>query len=242
MTVGNLYGYGPVDVPMTEDLPLVAQTVKGRVRARMWLDALAAHEAGRVRAVEVRGSDYLCPGDQSMLGDRVMGPLLAGRRARVLGDLDQPHTWTSVPDVARLVAAVAQDERAWGRAWHVPSVAPRTQREVLADLGAQAGVPAGPASCREPRCAWPASVSPLVRALVEMLYEFDRPFVLDSTDAQRTFALDPDPVGGPGRGPRRRLPLTRALPPRSRASSGRGGSAGYSGLGSLSTRCDGRMS
>ncbi|MCB2176095.1 MAG: NAD-dependent epimerase/dehydratase family protein [Actinomycetales bacterium] len=193
VTVGNLYGYGPVDVPMTEDLPLVAQTVKGRVRARMWLDALAAHEAGRVRAVEVRGSDYLCPGDQSMLGDRVMGPLLAGRRTRVLGDLDQPHTWTSVPDVARLVAAVAQDERAWGRAWHVPSVAPRTQREVLTDLGAQAGVPVRPGVV--PRAALRAAglASPLVRALIEMLYEFDRPFVLDSTDAQRTFALAPTP-------------------------------------------------
>ena len=59
VTVGNLYGYGPVDVPMTEDLPLAARTVKGAVRAQMWRDALAAHQAGRVRAVEVRGSDYL---------------------------------------------------------------------------------------------------------------------------------------------------------------------------------------
>lgn len=193
VTVGNLYGYGPVDVPMTEDLPLVAQTVKGRVRARMWLDALAAHEAGRLRAVEVRGSDYLCPGDQSMLGDRVMGPLLAGRRARVLGDLDQPHTWTSVPDVARLVATVAQDERAWGRAWHVPSVAPRTQREALTDLATQAGVPARPGVVPRAALRLAGLASPLVRALVEMLYEFDRPFVLDSTDAQRTFDVAPTP-------------------------------------------------
>lgn len=193
VTVGNLYGYGPVDVPMTEDLPLVARTVKGRVRARMWLDALAAHEAGRVRAVEVRGSDYLCPGDQSMLGDRAMGPLLAGRRVSVLGDLDQPHTWTSVPDVARLVAAVARDERAWGRAWHVPSAAPRTQREALTDLGAQAGVAVRAGVVPRVGLRVAGLASPLVRALVEMLYEFDRPFVLDSTDAQRTFDLAPTP-------------------------------------------------
>src|SRR5262245_7778511 len=44
--MGNLYGYGPVDRPMTEDLPLAATGSKGRVRARMWLDALARHEAG----------------------------------------------------------------------------------------------------------------------------------------------------------------------------------------------------
>ncbi len=35
---GNLYGYGPVDGPMTEDLPLAATTRKGRVRAKMWND------------------------------------------------------------------------------------------------------------------------------------------------------------------------------------------------------------
>jgi hypothetical protein len=59
--VGNAYGYGPVDGPMTEDLPLAATTSKGRVRARMWLDAKAAHGAGRVRAAEVRAHDFLGP-------------------------------------------------------------------------------------------------------------------------------------------------------------------------------------
>ena len=46
VTMSNLYGYGPVDGPMTEDLPLRPTTAKGRVRAAMWHDALAAHQAG----------------------------------------------------------------------------------------------------------------------------------------------------------------------------------------------------
>ena len=58
-TVGCLYGYGPVDAPMTEDTPLAATGTKGRVRNRMWTEALAAHRAGRARITEVRGSDYL---------------------------------------------------------------------------------------------------------------------------------------------------------------------------------------
>ncbi len=64
-TCSNLYGYGPVDVPMTEDLPLAATGKKAQVRVRMWLDAKAANDAGRIRATEVRGSDYICPGAQS---------------------------------------------------------------------------------------------------------------------------------------------------------------------------------
>ncbi len=42
---GNLYPYGPVDGPMTEDLPDAATDHKGVLRARLWADALAAHRA-----------------------------------------------------------------------------------------------------------------------------------------------------------------------------------------------------
>jgi hypothetical protein len=57
--LGNLYGYGPVDGPLTEDLPLAATGPKGRTRARMREDAIAAHRAGRVRATEVRASQFM---------------------------------------------------------------------------------------------------------------------------------------------------------------------------------------
>ncbi len=193
-TVGNLYGYGPVDGPMTEDLPLAPRGPKGRVRARMWTDALAAHTAGRVRATEVRGSDYLGARAQSHLGDRVVPRLLRGRAVQVLGSADQPHSWTFVDDVARLLVVVAEDERAWGRAWHVPSEAPRTQREAIADLCRVAGVaPVTVRVLRRPALRVIGLASPVVRELGEVLHQFERPFVLDSSPAQRTFGLAPTP-------------------------------------------------
>ncbi|MGH3480397.1 MAG: NAD-dependent epimerase/dehydratase family protein, partial [Nocardioidaceae bacterium] len=59
ITTGNLYGYGAVDGPMTENLPLRPNTEKGRVRVQIWNEAVEAHRAGRIRTAEVRGSDYL---------------------------------------------------------------------------------------------------------------------------------------------------------------------------------------
>lgn len=47
VTVSNLYGYGEVSGPMTENLPLAAYGPKGLTRVQMWRDALAAHDAGR---------------------------------------------------------------------------------------------------------------------------------------------------------------------------------------------------
>ena len=114
VTCSNLYGYGPVDVPMTESLPLNAPGVNGKVRANMWMEAKAMHDAGIIKATEVRGSDYVSASNQSRVGARVIPKVLAGKPAQVLGAIDQKHTWTYPLDVARLMKIVASDSRAWG--------------------------------------------------------------------------------------------------------------------------------
>jgi len=194
VTVSNLYGYGPVSGAMTEDRPLAAKGPKGLTRAQMWRHALAAHDADRVRATEVRGSDYVGPRVQGHLGDRVVPRLLAGRDVTVIKNADTLHTWTATNDVARLLVTVAIDERAWGRPWHVPSNPPRTQREAVGDLCRVAGVE--PVKVKE----YPGMLirgmglfNPMMRELAEVAYQFEDPFVLDSTAAQRTFGLAPTP-------------------------------------------------
>jgi nucleoside-diphosphate-sugar epimerase len=194
VTVSNLYGYGEVSGPMTEDLPLAAHGPKGLTRVQMWRDALAAHDAGRVRATEVRGSDYVGRGAQSHLGDRVVPRLLAGRGVTVMKSADTLHTWTATDDVARLLVTVALDERAWGRPWHVPSNLPRTQREAVGDLCRSAGLE--PVKVKE----YPGMLirgmglfNPIMRELSEVAYQLEQPFVLDSSAAQQTFGLAPTP-------------------------------------------------
>jgi nucleoside-diphosphate-sugar epimerase len=193
VTMGNLYGYGPTDAPMTEDTPLAARTVKGRVRNAMWHEALARHAAGRVRVTEARASDFFGPGvaDQGHIA-RVTPRLLAGKRVQVLGDPDAPHSWTYVPDVARTLVRLATDERAWGRAWHVPTVPPRSQRQMAEAVAAAAGSP----PARVGRVPWSmvrmaGLVQPGTRAILELRYQFDRPFVLDSSRYAATFGDSP---------------------------------------------------
>lgn len=198
VTTSNLYGYGPVDVPLTTDLPLAATGHKGRLRAAMWRDALAAHTAGRVRATEVRAADYLGPDVVAAGGvlRRYADATLRGRPARVFGDPDQPHSFTAVEDVARLLRTVGAEERAWGRAWHVPSPEPVTVRRALTDLAA--AVPQGapePRLRRFPRAAVRAlaPVVPVLRELTEVLWQWERPFVLDARATEAAFDLHPTP-------------------------------------------------
>ncbi|UQA92720.1 NAD-dependent epimerase/dehydratase family protein [Streptomyces halobius] len=195
--LGNLYGYGPVDGPMTEELPLAATGPKGRVRATVWEQARKLHEQGRIKAVEVRASDFFGPGvtDGGHLAARVMPRLLRGKPISTLGDPDAPHSWTYLPDVARALVEVAGEERAWGRAWHVPTEPALSTREMVARLAAQSGT--GPVAVRRlsPAVLGVVAVfSPLIRELKEIRYQFDRPFVVDASAYEAAFAVRATPV------------------------------------------------
>ncbi len=194
VTMGNLYGYGAVDGPMRRDTPLRPSDHKGELRAGMWRDTLAAHEAGRVRATEARASDYLGPTAPTSSGLLPMyaDATLAGRRATVFGDPDAPHSWTAVDDIATTLAVLGRDERAWGSPWLVPSNPPRSVREVLRALGERAGT-GEPRLRRMPR--WTLStlglVVPILREVTGVLYQFERPFEIDATETTATFGIEP---------------------------------------------------
>ncbi|OKI63419.1 NAD-dependent epimerase/dehydratase family protein [Micromonospora sp. CB01531] len=192
-TAGNLYGYGPVAGPMTESTPLAATNPKLRLRADMWRAALAAHEAGRLRATEVRASDYIEA--NSILTISLGKPLLAGTRAYVPAPLDVPHSWTSITDVARTLVTVATDSRAWGRPWHVPTNPAVTVRELASRFSEVADAPAPKLTSVPYPALWAIGiVSPLVRELRATRYQFDRPFVIDSSLATKTFGIEPTPM------------------------------------------------
>ncbi|QIG42662.1 NAD-dependent epimerase/dehydratase family protein [Nocardioides anomalus] len=196
VTAGALYPYGPLDRPMVEGLPDAATTTKARIRAGMWAEAKARHEAGRIRAVEVRGSDYVGPGISTTTGHvaRVAPAALAGRTAYVFGRTDQPHSFTDVRDVARALVAVAGEPDAWGRVWHAPTNPARTQRGVLEDVAASVGRTIGAVrAVPHAVLAVGGVLVPMLRELRETEYQFARPYVLDSSAIRERFGLSPTP-------------------------------------------------
>lgn len=142
VTASSLYGYGPVDGPMLEGMPDAATDKKGKIRAGMWAEAKARHDAGRLRAVEVRASDYV--GARVGANGHITRHLPTakhGKSAWVIGNPDLPHSWTDVRDVGRTLVAVATQADTWGQVWHAPSNPARSQRGALTDVLAAAGKP-----------------------------------------------------------------------------------------------------
>lgn len=192
-TASCLYGYGPVDAPITPETPLAATHPKLRMRADMWRAALAAHRAGRIRATEVRASDYIEA--NSVFSFAIGGAVRAGRRAYTPTPLDVPHTFTSITDVARTLVTAATTEAAWGRAWLVPSHDPLTVRQIAGRFARVVGAP-------DPRLtAWPYPVlwasglaNSFLREMRTTYYQWARPFTMDSTETRRAFGIEPTPL------------------------------------------------
>jgi nucleoside-diphosphate-sugar epimerase len=190
----NLYGYGPTDgKAMTEDLPLAATTTKGQTRAAMTQELLAAAQAGRVQIAIGRASDFFGAGvtTGTTLGERVFANAIAGKRADFIGNPDLPHTYSYVPDIAAGLATLGTDKRAIGEVWHLPGPETVTTHELLHLLASDVGHPVGVRNLPKLAVRALGVFNPLLRELIEMSYEFDEPFVLDTTKYQTTFQQTP---------------------------------------------------
>lgn len=171
VTLENVYGYGPTGgAPLTEDLPLAATTVKGRTRASMTRELLAAADAGQVRMTIGRAADFFGPGvTESTLGARVFGKALAGKRADFLGDPHLLlHTYSYVPDIAAGLITLASDERALGQVWHLPGPQTVTTRALLDIVADQLGHPVDIRIVPKLVLRALGLVSPMMRGLAEM--------------------------------------------------------------------------
>ncbi|MBI4883947.1 MAG: NAD-dependent epimerase/dehydratase family protein [Actinobacteria bacterium] len=192
----NLYAFGAAaSMPMREGDEMQATGRKGAVRAMMARELLAAHANGRLRATLARASDFYGPGVRdAAFGERVLPRVLAGKKVSLLGDLDVPHSTTYVPDVARTLVAIAEDERAWGLPWHVPNAPARTQRQLVEALANAAGTSVQVAAVPRAAITMLGMVVPLMRELRETWYQFELPWVSDSTLTEATFGLNATPV------------------------------------------------
>jgi nucleoside-diphosphate-sugar epimerase len=199
VSMENVYMYGrPAGRPLTEDRAYDAHTRKGQLRGRMARQLLAAHDAGRVEVAIGRASDYFGPrgGAQSNLGDRLFPAALAGKTASVLGDPDQPHTYTYIPDVGEGLAVLGEHPGAPGQVWHLPNdPATRTTRQLVDIAYRQAGQKRGRLRTLPPLLLRALGLfDPAMRELVEMQYLFAEPFVVDSSKIADELGVVATPV------------------------------------------------
>lgn len=190
----NVYPYGSVDGPMTEETPLRPTSRKGEIRAEIAEYLGGEMSAGRLTALIARSADFYGPhsdksGVPSIL---VFRKLAAGKAAQVFVDPTTRHSYTYTLDCARALCLLAAADDAFGQVWHLPTASPPLTGREFVDLAARI-VGVVPRLTVVPRWMLQAAgvFSPLMRELAEMLYQNDHDYVFDSSKFERRFGFTP---------------------------------------------------
>ena len=187
----NVYAYGRVEGPMTENTPINPCSRKGRVRAAA-LDRLDQGAALGLAVTIGRSADFYGPGaSTSVFNTFALDKIAAGKTGTWLLDADQPHSLTYTPDIGRALAVLGTAEEARGRTWHLPTAPALTGRQYV-QLAAGVGAPATVMGLATLRVG--ALVNTAARETLEMRYQYTAPCVLDSTAFETTFGHAPTPV------------------------------------------------
>jgi nucleoside-diphosphate-sugar epimerase len=192
----NVYMYGPTGGrPLTEELPYAAETRKGEVRARMSRELFAAHDAGKVRVTAGRASDFFGPQvTDSAAGETIFGRAHAGKAAQVVGNPELPHTYSYAPDVGKGLVTLGEREEALGQAWHLPGPETVSTRHFVEMVFEATGGEFKMQRAPKVLVRVLGLFDPAMREMVEMLYEFEEPFVLDHSAFARAFGEDATPL------------------------------------------------
>ncbi|HAV78717.1 MAG TPA: NAD-dependent dehydratase [Anaerolineae bacterium] len=196
--VENMYMYGDTNgTPLTENMPYNAHTRKGKVRGEISTAAFEAHRAGKVRVAAGRGSDFFGAWGlpTAVMGERTFYPMLEGKAAQLIGNVDIPHTHTYIPDFGKALVILGERDEADGQTWHVPNDMPRiTQREMVAIIAEEMGVEPKLSSMGKLMMWMGGFFIPEAKEVVEMMYEFEKPFIVDSTKFESTFNMNATPM------------------------------------------------
>ena len=195
--VENLYMYGDTDGrALTEDMPYEAHTRKGKVRGEISVAAFEAHRQGCVRVTAARGGNFFGAwGLESTMGERAFYPLLQGKPAQLIGRTDLPHTHTYVKDFGKALVILGEHDEADGQTWHVPNDKPEmTQAELVHLFAEEAGVEPKISTMGKLMLSIGGLFIPAAKESVEMMYEFEKPFVIDSSKFKKTFGMNATPI------------------------------------------------
>ena len=191
----NIYMYDPDTIgSMTETNPIAPRSKKGKTRARIAKMVLDAVDQGKVEALIARSADFYGPGikDISLLTETVFKPLSEGKKANCLGRIDRKHSFTYTPDAGKATALLGNTPDAYGQVWHVPTASnPPTMKELIERISGALGVTPQYRVAGKTMVRLIGLFVPVMREMVEMLYQYEQDYVFISDKFEKRFGIQP---------------------------------------------------
>lgn len=193
----NIYMYDPAYLDgMTEETPSNPVSKKGAIRAQIADQIMTEVEAGRLKALIARSADFYGPGidKTSMLNETVFKPFHTGKKANWMSSVNFKHSFTYTPDAAKATAILGNTDGAYGQVWHLPTAAnPYTGKEWIEAIAKEMGVAPKYQVASKFLVKIIGLFVPVMKEMPEMMYQYDRDYVFDSTKFEEHFDFTPTP-------------------------------------------------
>ena len=193
----NIYMYDQDHLnPITENAPINPPSKKGNIRAEIAEMLLNEVKAGNFKGLIARCADYYGPNikNTSVLTETVFNNLNKGKKANWLSSVKHKHSFTYTPDAGKATALLGNSDDAYGEVWHLPTAPnPFTGEEWINNIAAQMGVEAKYQVAPKFLVRVMGLFIPVMKELVEMMYQYDRDYIFDSSKFEKRFNFTPTP-------------------------------------------------
>jgi len=191
----NVYMYGRVTGPMTEETPFNPCSLKGEIRAKLATLLIGEWKSGALSGLIARSADFYGPrAGNSVPNLLVFEPLPQRRKPSWLVNDSVPHSLTFTPDAARGLVELSGRPSAWNQTWHLPTTPnPPTGKELIAMAAREFGVAPDHRLLGRFMIRIAGWFNPLVAESYEMLYQSDSPYLFDSGKFAREFGFGGTP-------------------------------------------------
>lgn len=190
----NIYLYDPEKINhMTESTPVNPSSRKGKVRERINRLLQDETEKGNLTALVARAPDFYGPGiKNAALNEAVLTPLKQGKKAVWFCSVDKVHSFIWTPDAAKATAILGNDKNAFGQVWHLPTARnPMTLRQIIESIAGELDLAPRHQVAGKFLVKAMGLFNPLMRELSEMLYQYDRDYVFDSSKFDNRYNFKP---------------------------------------------------
>jgi nucleoside-diphosphate-sugar epimerase len=187
----NVYMYGKVNGPMTEQTPFNPCSRKGAIRAKIATELIDSWKSGAITGMIARAADFYGPDTRNgMANILVMESFSKRKKASWLVNDLVPHSYTYTPDAAEGLLQLAERSTAWNQTWHLPTAPnPPTGREFVTLAAKEFGVAPNYRILSRPMLRVVGLFNASVAESYEMLYQSGSPYLFDSSKFSREFGV-----------------------------------------------------
>lgn len=186
----NVYMYDKSAIPhMTEEAAINPPSKKGAVRKEIAEMILSEVRKGSLQAVIARSADFYGPANEkSFLVEVVYKNFKKGKAANWFMNPDKKHSFTFTPDAAKATALLGNSEDTWNQVWHMPTDPNAlTGREMVALFAETMQVKNKISTLPMWMLKMISWFVPFMREMPEMMYQYDRDYLFDSSKFMKRF-------------------------------------------------------